>query len=100
MIKCDFGKETRISGSAVQIAAELEKIMRYVRSTFCIAMGEEDGNEFFDRIVENSWKSESDIKREAEILEKEMEVEDPELLKEVNAKVAKIMEEIIAGGNN
>ena len=90
MIKCDFRKETRISGSTVQIAAELEKIMRYVRSAFCIAMGEEDGNEFFDRIIENSRKSESDIKREVEALEKEMEVEDPELLKEVNANVNKI----------
>ena len=43
MIKCEFGKETHISGHVVQIAAELEMIMRDVRCAMCESLGESKG---------------------------------------------------------
>lgn len=51
MIKCDFGKETRISGSAVQIAAELETLMREIRFALCESLGESGGMNLYDEII-------------------------------------------------
>ena len=51
MIKCDFGKETRISGSMIQIAAELEELMWKVRHALCKTLGESDGMDFYEEII-------------------------------------------------
>ena len=54
MIKCDFGKETRISGSMIQIAAELEELMRKTRHALCKTLGESDGMDFYEEFIRRS----------------------------------------------
>lgn len=51
MIKCDFGKETSICGSTVQIAAELEELMREIRHALCKTLGKSDGMDFYEEII-------------------------------------------------
>ena len=51
MIKCDFGKETRISGSPAQIAVELEALMRKTRFALCESLGESGGMNFYEEFI-------------------------------------------------
>ena len=51
MIKCDFGKETSICGSPVQIAAELEELMREIRHALCKSLGESSGMHLYEEII-------------------------------------------------
>ena len=51
MIKCDFGKQTAITGHAAQIAAELERLAREVRIALCNALGEECGMGLYNEVI-------------------------------------------------
>lgn len=60
MIKCDFGKQTVITGHAVQIAAELECLARDVRIALCNSFGKEYGMGLYNRAIEMSEMSEAE----------------------------------------
>lgn len=81
MIKCDFGKETSICGSMVQIAAELEELMRKIRHALCKTLGESDGMDFYEEIIRLSKLD--DIQRHELFAEaiSEAERENPEMAK-------------------
>ena len=60
MIKCDFGKQTAITGHAVQIAAELECLAREVRIALCNALGEKYGMESYNKVIRMAELNEDD----------------------------------------
>ena len=62
MIKCDFGKETRISGSPAQIAVELETLMRKTRFALCESLGESGGLNFSEEFIRLSKLDDRNIK--------------------------------------
>lgn len=60
MIKCDFGKQTVITGHAVQVAAELECLAREVRIALCNSFGKEYVMGLYNRAIEMSEMSEAE----------------------------------------
>ena len=63
MIKCDFGKQTAITGHAIQIAAELECLAREVRIALCNTLGEECGMELYNETIKMAALSEAESDR-------------------------------------
>lgn len=63
MIKCDFGKQTAITGHAIQIAAELECLAREVRIALCNTLGKECGMKLYNEAIKMSALSEAERDR-------------------------------------
>ena len=82
MIKCELGKETHISGHPVQIAAELEELMRTVRNAMCKILGEVEGLNMYEKIIVLAQMSEE--QRDKYIEDERTHAENPKLAKEVD----------------
>lgn len=92
MIKCELGKETHISGHPVQIAAELEDLMRNVRNALCELLGETNGLDFYKKIVENASMSEEQRNKYVEDKVERSHADNPKLAKEADDRVDALME--------
>lgn len=92
MIKCELGKETHISGHPVQIAVELEDLMREVRSALCKLLGETNGLNFYKEIVENASMSEEQRNKYSEDEVERIHAENPKLAKELDERVDALFE--------
>ena len=80
MIKVkDFGMSFEIDGIPEQIAMELTVAARGVREVFCENLGEEQGNEFFEFILDTVKKTDAEVSEEAERLLSK----NPELAEEI-----------------
>ena len=82
MIKSELEKETHITGHVVQIAAELEMIMRDVRCAMCESLGGSMGMEMYESIVRNASMSEKQRDKQCEAEEAILKDLDPELMKD------------------
>ena len=87
MIKCELGKETKISGHPVQISAELEKLMREVRNSMCELLGEVDGLNMYENIIALAQMSEEQRDKYVEYKVDRTHAENPKLAKEVDDRV-------------
>lgn len=92
MIKCEFGKKTHISGHPVQIAAELEELMREVRSALCELLGETNGLDFYKEIVENASMSKEQRNKYAEDKVERAHAENQKLAKEIDERADALFE--------
>lgn len=99
MIKCEFGKETHITGHVVHIAAELEMIMRDVRCAMCESLGESRGMEMYDSIIRNASMSEEQRDKQFEAEEAMLNDLDPELMKDLEDFVNALAERCSGGGS-
>ena len=80
MIKVkDFGMSFEIDGIPEQIAMELTVAARGVREVFVRTWGEEQGNEFFEFILDTVKKTDAEVSEEAERLKKK----NPEFAEEI-----------------
>lgn len=75
----DFGTSLKIDGIPEQIAMELTVAARGVREIFCENLGEEQGNEFFESILDIAKKTDAEVSEEAERLMRK----NPELVEEI-----------------
>lgn len=75
----DFGTSLKIDGIPEQIAMELTVAARGVRKVFCENWGEEQGNEFFEFILDTVKKTDAEVSEEAERLKKK----NPEFAEEI-----------------
>lgn len=75
----DFGTSLKIDGIPEQIAMELTVAARGVRKVFCENLGEEQGNEFFEFILDTVKKTDAEVSEEAERLKKK----NPEFAEEI-----------------
>lgn len=91
MIKCELGKETHISGHPVQIAAELEELMRAVRNAMCETFGEVEGLNMYEKIIVYAQMSKEQRNKYAEDKVERTCAENPELAKEVSGYIDALM---------
>ena len=75
----DFGTSLKIDGIPEQIAMELTVAARGVREVICENLGEEQGNEFFEFILDTVKKTDAEVSEEAERLLRK----NPELAEEI-----------------
>lgn len=61
----DFGTSLKIDGIPEQIAMELTVAARGVREVFVRTWGEEQGNEFFEFILDTVKKTDAEVSEEA-----------------------------------
>lgn len=99
MIKYEIGKEMHISGHVVQIAAELEMIMRNVRCAMCESLGESRGMEMYESIVRNASMSGEQRYKQCEAEEAILKDLDPELMKACEDFVNALAERCSGGGS-
>lgn len=98
MIKCELEKEMHISGHVVQIAAELEMIMRDVRCAMCESLGESNGMEMYDSIIRNASISGEQRDKQCDAEEAILKDLDPELMKDCEDFVNALAERCSGGG--
>ena len=80
MIKVkDFGMSFEIDGIPEQIAMELTVAARAVKESFCESLGEEQGNEYYEFILDTAKKTDSEVNEAVECLMRE----NPELVEEI-----------------
>lgn len=99
MIKCDFGKQTVITGHAVQIATELECLARDVRIALCNTLGEEAGMEMYGEAIKMAALN---TKQRNQFCEEEMLIAktvSPELAKRAEEYTDMLMKELFGGGH-
>ena len=92
MIKCELGKETKISGHPAQIAVELEDLMRAVRNAMCKTLGEVEGLNMYEEIIVCAQMSEEQRNKYVEDKIERTYAENPKLAKEVDDRVDALME--------
>ena len=90
MIKCEFGKETHVSGHPVLIAAELEELMRTVRNAMCKTLGEVEGLNMYEKIIVLAQMSEE--QRDKYIEDERTHAENPKLAKEIDDRADALFE--------
>lgn len=92
MIKCELGKETHISGHPVQIAAELEDLMRAVRNSMCKTLGEVEGLNMYEKIIVLAQMSEEQRNKYVEDKVERIHADNPKLAKEIDERVDALFE--------
>lgn len=92
MIKCELGKETHISGHPVQIAVELEELMRQVRNSMCELLGEVDGLNMYEEIIVLAQMSEEQRDKYVEDKVERIHADNPKLAKEADDRVDALKE--------
>lgn len=81
----DFGKSVKITGHPEQVALELEIAARTIRETYCRALGEEIGNDFFEEIIAAAKLTDKERDAEAREIWRRTEMESPELIHVLDA---------------
>lgn len=97
MIKCDFGKQTVITGHAVQIAAELECLAREVRIALCNSFGKEYGMRLYNRAIDMSEMSEAKRDQFCEKNIQAAKAERPEIARKAEEHTDMLMKMMFGG---
>lgn len=100
MIKCDFGKQTAITGHAIQIAAELECLAREVRIALCNTLGEEYGMGLYNEVIKMVEMSEAERDRFCEEGFQIAKVERPEVARKAEEHTDMLMRMMFGGGGH
>ena len=98
MIKCDFGKQTAITGHAIQIAAELECLAREVRIALCNTLGEEYGMGLYNEVIKMAEMSEAERDRFCEEGFQIAKSERPEVARRAEEHTDMLMRMMFGGG--
>ena len=99
MIKCDFGKQTAITGHAVQIAAELECLAREVRIALCNTLGEECGMGLYNEVIRMAELNEDDRDHFCEEELRFAKAKRPEVARKAEEHTDMLMKIIFGGGH-
>lgn len=99
MIKCDFGKQTVITGHAVQIAAELECLAREVRIALCNSFGKEYGMGLYNEVIKMAEMNEAERDQFCEERFQIAKAERPEMARKAEEHTDMLMKMMFGGGH-